>query len=188
MCALLLHYLPWCIHWKWPYTSVNMSSHWWWHPKSLTSAPLPHCGTPQHQWAALQFLWWLSIILDNVSQWQSRHHSKVIFTPTVSRAHARGGRGEASSFPGRVTLHLFLSVSLFWYLRDTRNRKGHCTLSRFPEVAEGRQICHCRCQGLDLKTWASFRPLTSRLHLLHHPLTRRRELLVIFFALKKKKF
>lgn len=40
-CALLLHYLPWCIHWKWPYTSVNMSSHCWWHPKSLTSTPFP---------------------------------------------------------------------------------------------------------------------------------------------------
>lgn len=43
-CALLLHYLPWCIHWKWPYTSVNMPLHWWWHPKSLTSTPSPTLG------------------------------------------------------------------------------------------------------------------------------------------------
>lgn len=115
-CALLLHYLPWCIHWKWPYTSVNMSSHWWWHPKSLTSTPLPHFGTPQHQWAALRLLWWLSIILDNVSQWQSRHHSKVIFTPTVGHVHVRGrasdGEGvKASSSPGWWALHLFLSLT-----------------------------------------------------------------------------
>lgn len=95
MCALLLHYLPWCIHIKWPYTSVNMSSHRWWHPKSVTSTPFPHRGTPQHQWAALWVLWWLSIILDNVSQWQSRHRSKVIFTPTVGHVHVRG-RAESS--------------------------------------------------------------------------------------------
>lgn len=39
MCAWLLHYLSRCIHRKWPYTSVNMSSHWWWHPKSWPPSP-----------------------------------------------------------------------------------------------------------------------------------------------------
>ncbi len=140
MCALLLHYLPWCIHWKWPYTSVNMSSHWWWHPKSLTSTPLPHCGTPQHQWAALRFLWWLSIILDNVSQWQSRHHSKVIFTPTVDHVHVRGrasdGEGWKLHHPlaAQLFIYFFPSVFLLLYLKDTRNRTLHS--QPFPKIQE----------------------------------------------------
>lgn len=116
VCALLLHYLPRCIHWKWPYTSVNMSSHWWWHPKSLTYTPSPHFGTPRHPWAALRLLWWLSIILDNVSQWQSRQHSEVIFTPTVGHVHMKGRvcdeeRLEALSSSGWLTPHLFFSLT-----------------------------------------------------------------------------
>lgn len=138
MCVLLLHYLRWCIHWKWPYTSVNMSSHRWWHPKSLTSTPSPHFGTPQHPWAALRLLWWLSIILDNVSQWQSRHHSKVIFTPTVGHVHVKGRvcdeEGvEALSSTGWLTPHLFLSPTFAPLVLKKRHQeqKGHCTLSHF---------------------------------------------------------
>lgn len=65
----------------------------------------------------------------------------MIFTPTVSHVHARGRAndgdgGEASSSLGWLTLHLFLSVSLLWYLKDTLNRKGHCTLGRTTRSTE----------------------------------------------------
>lgn len=152
-----------------------MSSHWWWHPKSLTSTPppLPHHGTSQHQWAAVWFLWWLSIILDNVSQWQSRPHFKVIFTPTVGHVQVRA---RAESF---IILRLpdsssiSLSVSLLMYLKDTRNRKGHSTPScflRYMELSSVKKMCQCRCHRLDLKMCPSFPLLTSRLH--QRPATR----------------
>lgn len=93
--------------------------------KAWPSTPSPTVGHTRHQWAALQFLWWLSIILDNVSQWQNRHHSKVIFTPAVDCVH---GREEASRRGGwkphlcfAWSTRLCLSFLDWW---DNINREG----------------------------------------------------------------
>lgn len=83
-----------------------MTLHICWHhlaevaPKKPDPRPSPHFGTPQHPWAALRLQWWLSIILDNVSQWErARTIPKCFFLPTQSTTFTWKGWVSAITYP-----------------------------------------------------------------------------------------
>lgn len=135
MCVLLLHYLPWCIHWKWPYTSVNMSSHWWWHPKSLTSTPSPTVGHQSTNELLYCFCGDYPLSLTMSANDRAGTILKW-FLPleSATRVWEGGqvtGRGESFIIPWLVISSSISLSSSPVVLTDTRNRKGHCTLSHF---------------------------------------------------------
>lgn len=142
-CALLLHYLRWCIHWKWPYTSVNMSSHWWWHPKSLTSNPSPTVGHHSTNELLYTFCGDYPLSLTMSANDRAGTVLKVFFTPTLSHVHVRGRASDREGWklhhPSAdglfvyFSLSLSLSGSLLLLSKDTRNRSSY-TLWDYQEV------------------------------------------------------
>lgn len=153
MRALLLHALPWCIHWKWPYTSVNMSSHWWWHPKCLTSTPSSHSTNELLYGFCGDYPLSLTMSANDragtILKW---------FLPLQSATYMRGG-GQMMGMG--VRLHHPLAGWLFIYfsLRFTPLvLKRHSEQERSLHSRSHHKVdwtCRCRCLGLSFKTWAS---------------------------------
>lgn len=136
-----------------------MSSHWWWHPKCLTSTPSSHntnellygfCGDYP-----------LSLTM---SANDRAGTSLKWFLPLQSAAYMRGG-GQMMG----VRLHHPLAGWLFIYFSFRFTPlvlKRHSEQERSPHSRSHHKVdwtCRCRCLGLSFKTGAS-----PRLHFLLH--------------------
>lgn len=147
-----------------------MSSHWWWHPKSLTSTPSPTVGHQHTNELLYTFCGDYPLSLTMSANDRAGTILKW-FLPQQWATHIwEGGQvtGRGESFIIPWLLHSsFISVCLALLVLKDRNRKGHGTFSHFLRYKalpkSDIQMCQCRYQWLDLDMWPPLAPLTSRL-------------------------